>query len=90
MSPGLRPPASRRWTSPSISGASPSSGGGAAGFAVHGVEQDVDVAADLLGQLLGADARGEGHDAVVAVLLGIVRDLVGEVVGGGALNRLRT
>ncbi len=57
---------------------------------IHPVDQDVERLADLGGELLGGDARGKLHDALVALLLHLVRHMVGESVRGGALTPART
>ena len=57
---------------------------------VHPVDQHVERLADLGGELLGGDARGKLHDALVPLLLHLFRHMVGEGVRGGALTPART
>ncbi len=78
MSPGFSPPASRRWTSPSISGASALERPVAPPSSSTAIDQHLDALADLGGELFGGDAGGELHDALVALFLDLFRHLVGQ------------
>ena len=55
---------------------------------VDAVDEHVDGRADLGGEFLGADPRGEGHDRFVALLLDVLGDRIGQGIGGRALDRL--
>ena len=88
MSPCARWPASRRWTSPSISGASALERPVAPPSAIDRVDDHVDRAADLGRELGGGDGGGLLHEAGVALLLDLLGHDAGQGVGGGAADRL--
>ena len=71
---------------PSVSAARRHLPRGGRGF--HRVDQDIDGFSDFRRQFLGRNARGQLHQAGVALFLQFLRDLVGQRVGGGALDRL--